>query len=46
MLERVADGLQLLRVALADGVHVGVRMALVDGDELGLPKPRPTIRRR
>ena len=31
--EGVADRVQFRRVALADGVHVGVRMALVDGDE-------------
>jgi hypothetical protein len=31
----VADGIQLFAGALADGVHVGVGMALVDGDEFG-----------
>jgi hypothetical protein len=33
--ERLADLAELFLVALADGVHVGLRMALVDGNELG-----------
>lgn len=32
--ERIADGVQLLRVALADGIHVRIRMPLVERDEL------------
>jgi len=32
--ERVADGIQLFAGALADGVHIGVRMPLIDGDKL------------
>src|SRR5262249_42621775 len=34
-LERVADRVEFLRVALTDGIHVGVRVVLVDRDELG-----------
>jgi len=33
--EGVAHGIQLVLGTLADGVHLGLRMALVDGDELG-----------
>ena len=33
--EAVADLVELLLVAPADGVHLGVRMALIDGNELG-----------
>ena len=41
--ERIADLVQLARVAPADGVHVGVGMLLVDRNELG-PKAQPDDR--
>ena len=33
--ERVAQLVELLLAALADGVHLGLRMVLIDGNELG-----------
>src|SRR5688500_172134 len=38
--ERVADVIQLFLRALANGVHVGVGMLLINGDEFG-PEPQP-----
>jgi hypothetical protein len=32
--EGVADGIELILAALANGVHIGIRVILVDGDEL------------
>jgi hypothetical protein len=34
-----ADFVELLRCPLADGIHVGLGMALVDGDELRTEQP-------
>lgn len=31
--ERIANGIQLFGITLADGVHVGVGMALINGNE-------------
>ena len=43
MPKRVADLVQLLGHALADRVHLGVRMILIDGNELG-PEPQANDR--
>ena len=44
ILKCVADLVQLVRVALADGVHFGVRDALIDRNELGA-EAEPTMAR-
>jgi hypothetical protein len=33
--KRIANCIQLLFVALTDGIHVGVRVVLIDGNEFG-----------